>query len=619
MASILLKRALDAPGPDETWFEGLLRWVLEGDPAGGPASPRCRRLAELREHLETHAQGPVWRARIQGVWSHTSAVGLLADAGLPTHGAFLREALELLTDRFVPSLDPEHDLSALLHRLDLEPEDADWILALDAGTGLWHELLAVPAEAGWDAVQLLAYRAAALGLSRDLLGLGPLERELASPFARLPEAAAGLRNGADAGWEALLVACRARLKAGLEHLERHGISTELVYRLDLLEAHLDRMGELVAVLQGRMDAQVFAAELIRHKARARRLGTLLKGSVRLMARKVVEHTAQTGEHYIALTRKEWLGTFVSAAGGGALTAFTALFKYGIAAAALAPLVAGTAFAANYAASFVAMQFLGFTLASKQPAMTAASLAGALEDSHSRERLHELVAGITRSQVMATAGNVLVTIPATLVLALGWRWLAGSPFVDPLRAAHGLQGLNPLRSWTIPFAAFTGVLLWLASLVAGWAANWSAFRRLPEALASHPRLLRWLGPVRAGQLGNLVQRHFSGVAGYVALGFLLGFMPVAFAFAGLPVEVRHVTLNAATLTLCAVQDAPRWGDITWALLGILVIGACNFGVSFYLALRTAMRARGLSGQGTLLLGLGREFLDHPLQFLGPPKT
>ena len=35
------------------------------------------------------------------------------------------------------------------------------------------------------------------------------------------------------------------------------------------------------------------------------------------------------------------------------------------------MMAGLAFAANYTASFVAMQFAGFTLASKQPAMTAA--------------------------------------------------------------------------------------------------------------------------------------------------------------------------------------------------------------------------------------------------------
>jgi len=617
VTSLLLNKVLAAPGPDEAWFEGLLRWVLEGDPAGGMNSPRSRRLWELTARFLDDDEGPAWRARVQAVWGHTSAVGLLADAGLPTHGAFIREAMALLADRIIPSLDPESDLSSLLHRLDLEEADADWVLALPAGRGLWDGLLSVPEEACWDAVQLLAIRAAALGLARDLLGLGPTERELDSPFARLPEAARILREGGDPAWAALLEACRARLKVALSHLEVHGISTELVYRLDLLEAHLGRMGELVSVLLGRGDGRVFAAELIRRKARGRRLGTLVKGSLRLMARKVVEHTGHTGEHCIAVTRTEWLGTFRSAAGGGALTAFTALFKYALAGAALAPLVAGAAFAANYTASFVAMQFLGFTLASKQPAMTAASLAGALEDSHSRDKLRSLVAGITRSQVMATLGNVLVTIPATLLLALAWRFATGKPFVEPHTALHSLQGLHPFHSWTIPFAALTGVLLWLASLAAGWAANWSAFNRFPEAVAGHRRLVYFLGPARAEQLGRLVERHFSGVAGYVALGFLLGFLPVAAAFCGLPIEVRHVTLNAATLVLCAVQDAPHWREIAWALSGILVIGACNFGVSFYLALRTAMRARGIAGGDKVLAWLRREFLRAPWTFLGPP--
>jgi site-specific recombinase len=532
-----------------------------------------------------------------------------------------------VVERFVPRLDPEADLYALLDRLPLSEDDADWIQQLGpAHAEPWRDLLALPAGALWDAAELLAYRAAALGLARDLLGLAPDERELDSPFRRLPETMASLRRGEPAPWPELLAACRARLGAALAYLDRHGVSSELVYRLDLLEAQLQRLEELVDLAGGALAGQRFAATLIRRSAGHQGFRSLLRGTTRRLARKVVEHTGQTGEHYIANSRAEWAGTFWSAGGGGVLTAFTAIFKYGIAAAALAPMMAGLGFAANYSLSFVAMQFAGFTLASKQPAMTAASLAAALEERLPGQALVDLVAGISRSQAVATVGNVLWTLPAALVLSLAFARLTGHPLLAPGTAEHSLVGLHPLRSWTLPFAALTGVFLWLSSLAAGWAANWSAFRLLPQALAGHRRLIYWLGPEGAATAGRLVERHLGGVCGYLVLGFLLGFMPVVFTFMGLPIEVRHVTLAAASLALCGADalagaGAIPWAGLAWGLAGIAGIGLLNFGVSFLLALRTALDARGLDrkGRAGLLRMLGRAFRDHPWHFLGPPDT
>ena len=616
---------LNAPGPDEAWFEGLLRWLVEGSPRAGAPSQRTARLAALSAALRDPDQGRLWQDRIRRVWSHTSAVRLLADTGLPSHSAFLRELVHRLVERFVPRLDPEADLSALLDRLALSEDDADWIRNLaPAQAGPWRELLALPPEAVWDAAQLLAYRATALGLARDLLGLAPDERELDSPFGRLPDCMAALRRGEPAHWPGLLAACRTRLQAALDYLDSHGVSSELVFRLDLLEAQLRRMEELVGLAAGTLDGQAFAATLIRQSAGHQSFRGLLHSTTRRLARKVVEHTGQTGEHYIANTRAEWAGTFWSAAGGGVLTAFTAAMKYGIAAAVLAPMVSGLAFAANYTSSFVVLQFAGLTLASKQPAMTAASLAGALEDRLAGGALVDLVAGIVRSQVMATVGNVLWTIPAAMVLSLVWGLLTGHPLLGPEPSAHSLAGLHPLRSWTLPFAALTGVCLWLASLAAGWADNWSAFRRLPEALASHRRLCYWLGPAWAGAIGRLVERHLGGVCNCIALGFLLGFMPVACTFMGLPLEVRHVTIAAASLALCAAQglasSAPLpWAGLAWGLAGIAGIGLLNFGVAFTLALRTAIGARGVdrAGRAGLRRLLWTAFRENPWRFIGPP--
>ena len=618
---------LNAPGCDEIWFEGLLRWLVEGSPRAGDHSRRTERLAALNGVLRDHPQGPAWQARIRAVWSHTSAVRLLADTGLPSHTAFFREMLHRMVERVVPRLDPEADLSALLDRLALSEDDADWLLNLAPGhAGPWRELLALPAEAVWDAAELVAYRAAALGLARDLLGLAPDERELDSPFRQLPAAMAQLRQGGDPDWPGLLAACRARLDLALEYLDRHGVSSELVFRLDLLEAQLRRMEELVSLAAGTLDGQAFAATLVRQACSHQSFRVLLRSTTRRLARKVVEHTGQTGEHYIANSRAEWVRTFWSAGAGGVLTAFTAALKYGIALASLAPMLAGLGFAANYAVSFIIMQLAGMTLASKQPAMTAASLAGALEDRLPGAAMVDLVAGITRSQFMATVGNVLLTLPASLLLSLAWQKLTGHGLLDPDTAAHSLHGLHPLRSLTLPFAALTGVFLWLSSLAAGWAANWSAFRRLPQALAGHRRLVYWLGADQAAAVGRFVDRHLGGICGYLVLGFLLGFLPVVFAFMGIPLEARHVTLSAASLALCAAQalagpGAMPWADLAWGMAGIAGIGVLNFGVSFALALRTAIDARALDRQGRegLRRLLWTAFREHPLRFLGPPAV
>jgi len=117
-----------------------------------------------------------------------------------------------------------------------------------------------------------------------------------------------------------------------------------------------------------------------------------------------------------------------------------------------------------------------------------------------------------------------------------------------------------------------------------------------------------------------------VAGYVALGFLLGFMPVLAQFMGIPLEVRHVTLSAASVAIDAGHyltsaDPMPWADLAWALAGVGVVAVLNIGVSFMLALRTAIDARGLdrSGREGLRRHLWSAFLARPWRFLGPPPA
>jgi site-specific recombinase len=122
----------------------------------------------------------------------------------------------------------------------------------------------------------------------------------------------------------------------------------------------------------------------------------------------------------------------SAAGGGALTSFTAALKFAIGWAHFAPFVEGALASCNYALSFIVMQALGFTLATKQPSMTAAALAATLHKTAAKTELDDLVtmiARITRSQLAAAIGNIGLVIPAVLALDHAYTRQVGHTFLD----------------------------------------------------------------------------------------------------------------------------------------------------------------------------------------------
>ena len=101
------------------------------------------------------------------------------------------------------------------------------------------------------------------------------------------------------------------------------------------------------------------------------------GPAQLLAAKVTERSAEAGEHYITRDRPAYLRMVRQAAGGGALTAVTVLMKFAIVALGLSAFWNGFWAGAMYAASFVTIQLLHLTLATKQPAMTAPAMAARL--------------------------------------------------------------------------------------------------------------------------------------------------------------------------------------------------------------------------------------------------
>ncbi|AVS64908.1 recombinase [Paracidovorax avenae] len=631
------------------WLIECLTWVR-----GDCRSPEeaVARLARLVEAAESDADV---RARLQAWWS--ALVGtvdittLLADFGFAPRTALASEVAERLRYKLLPG-SPETIDASELFMLALPHEfDAQWLALLDEG--LLARLLAVLVPAGdgggatrWqhsllDAITYCAGQILSTGFAPELrLRMSDSARD-AQPFHALIRDVESLRvevlhqlRTTDRLDEAVLrlrerlEACRAAAATVYSHFEDNGISVGLVFRLRQLRERILRVRDLLDCLlspEPAASAARLMARLVTVGRERRSLRALIASNSSLLAAKVAERSAETGEHYITRTGAEYRAMVAKAAGGGFVMAFTTLMKFGIVALALSSFWSGFWAGMNYAVSFVLVMLLHCTVATKQPAMTAPAMAAKLKELQTTEAVESFVDEVThlvRSQVAAILGNVLVVFPTVAGLTLAIAWATGSPAIDQAQARHVLQSLQ-LAGPSLLYAAFTGVLLFASSIIAGWAENWFVLHRLDSALRYNPRITGLLGRERAVRWARFWRENLSGFAANVSLGFMLGLVPAFSAFFGLGLDVRHVTLSTGqlgaaltSLGTAALHQPAFW----WAAATLPFIGALNVTVSFYLAFRLALRAHNVTrvDRARLTAALRGRLRHAPLQFFVPRR-
>jgi site-specific recombinase len=589
--------------------------TIHGEPG---ATARLRLLLDVLGVVEPWRAGVV--AVVRRVLAETRATGFF-EMGLPNERGLWAETADRMARLFLPSPRDPRDLAGVVGRLLPKVKHAKWIA--EAPPELWARLCGMIGGDAWDAIRqsvhdaiaLVALRTSALGLSREIRSrAGTFGKPIATlPFyqlSRVGEAACG----------AAIAACRDRLRDVHSHLEEFGVSVDVVYRIEVIDKNLDRLEQLLALEAGGVAAGAsLMSTLAAARIRERSLRDVMRTNTHLLARKIIERAGETGEHYITATRREWWKMILSAGGGGVLTCGTTAFKYLVVAGHFPLFVEGFLASTNYAISFLLMQFLGFTLASKQPSMTAAALAHALHESkpNDLDDLVTTIARICRSQLAAAVGNMGFVIPTAIIFNMIYQAKYGHAFLDEHAAEHTFESMHPTQSGTIFFASLTGVLLWLSSLCAGWLENWTVYRRIPDGIAEH-RLGRIFGRGTMQWISRKFRHHIAGIGGNVSIGFLLGMVPVFGKFFGIPLEVRHITLSTGALTLAACSAGVHHASFWPAVAGIGFIGLLNFGVSFVLALTVAIRARRVEQTwfrlaGAVLLRLVRS----PGEFFFPP--
>jgi site-specific recombinase len=648
------------------WLQQIILWLRSSARAEDREAKKRSTSRSSAKRIETVRlkfifqlldRNPDWKPKVAGtlraILSEASALELFSLTGLTREPSFFLEASNRMFRRFLPSSSELHDLGPIFNLIFVHGDDDTWVetlprelveqvIALISHNVAQESIIYANLKADmFDSLSLLGTMIGSIGMSHDLRLRMTNKRIVDSPFRLLAEKLFEIsdRLRTNAGVDPLaspmgteIVACRERIKDVFAHLEQTGVSVKLVYRLETLNRLLDRVEILLSILiphpatDHTVVIQKFVADLIREGHDAESIGSLFRRNLDLISRKVVERVGLSGEHYITSSPREYLEMLKAGAGGGLVTVLTTTLKFAISGAHMPLFFEGLFSWLNYSTSFLTMQAAHFALATKQPSMTASALANKLRHLNHRRYLKEFVeevTRITRSQFAAAVGNVGFVIPGAMIFDFLVLRSTGHNTIDPHYAQKIIHSLNPITSLTIPAAAITGLVLWVAAISGGWLENWSAYHRIPQALATNRRLFSIFGKKGAERISHVFAKEINSTGTNISVGFLLGFIPIAGSFFGAPLDVRHITLSTGALTfaVCSIGlKAVSGTDLAWAIIGLIITLTLNFGVSFALALFVAIRARRIKKLWLLAVARGvlRRFTTKPSQFFFPPR-
>ena len=613
------------------WLTEVLSWIFSESPLQtseldfSTGHPQALRVKWFLHVLERNA---AWKQKVKAILpsiaNETNIFDLLVMAGLHQQSGLLSEFVERFQRRFLPRPPDDQNLELLFSAAFDSEADAASILKLDIATlrGV-VQLFRNDSDTifdGWkrdtfDAISHLALQIASLGSHPALRTRTRNVKRTANAFYRLQlltlEWLAQTETRRDT-YLAVNEAVAESLKTiddVYSHMDENGVSVDLVFHLERTKALLIRFHNLMRLFEGDHfspeSIRTLIASLVFESFHSRSLRALFDDNTALIAKKIAENSAETGEHYIAKTPRDEADLFRSALGGGAITAVTTIFKFLIVSLPGSPFILSLIGSINYSVGFIVIQLQGYSLATKQPAMTAAALADQIEafddpvrqassdpEDTSLSPVVDEMLSVLRSQTIAVIGNVLAVIPGTFLLCGIYTLVTGAKFLSPEKAESTIDHFSIFGA-TPFYAAWTGVLLFSSSLIAGWFYHWVLFRRLPQALSRSPRMIEWLGAERARKFAIFFKKNSAGFAANISLGFLLGLSPAIFMFLGLPLDVRHVTLSTGSLVAALMSLGLHiFHDLSFwlAVAGIGSMAVLNLLVSFSLALAVALRSK-----------------------------
>lgn len=584
---------------------------------------------------------------------------ILTDAGILTTGDFFHEVRTRLFAKLIPDQPEKDSLEYVLNQVFFDKNDPQWIEKIpykqidELYDLLEFKSIYTSAEPHTPLAQLLfaigviIHRITGRALETEVIKMVPEYENLESPFLAFQKEFAlfseriqeekSIISPEDLGYRQIQVLhgqCVKYVNTAFQNSAKYGISLRVNQSLLRIRQQLDRLEALLPLLalkdeeEAKKDTIVISCKLIEYNCDKNNVRKLISDSTQLLSYEVTQHTAKTGEHYITKDRKEYFKMFWLAAGGGVIVGFACIIKLMLSKLDLSTFGYAFVYSMNYALAFIAIYLCGFTLATKQPAMTATALIKALEEGQKNHDVGEdekhrafaeFFARVFRSQFIAFVGNVIIAFPVAL---LG-IWLIDIAFGYNIAVTKWFKLINdisPIHSPAIFHAAIAGIFLFLSGIIAGSVANRDKHEHMYYRIQEHPILKKSLGRVRTQKLAAWYEKKWAGIVSNFWFGVFMGSTAPIGIFLGLNLDIRHITFVSGNLALglYGANYNVATEMLIWAVIGIGVIGLVNFLVSFGLSTILAFRSRNipLSEMRAVSASIWKYFKKKPAAFFFP---
>lgn len=543
---------------------------------------------------------------------------LLSTSNIHHQSTFWQEFTSKLRTSIIPRLRNENPFRFRIRRVFDFDQDAIWLQKISIQqisqirSLLEHQISTQELKTNvWHAVRVVSHKIAALGIENRMNIRHQDEKIHHAIFMSVPVQAesfliAATESDREQKKDLLrftLDKCSRYLLDVMAAAEIQGTDIQKTFLVTKTNELIGRLENLINLIQpGNQDADTalhhVLKDLVEEEYSSQDFSYFIKSNLKSLSLRVSEHTSHTGEHYIAENAKEYRQFMFAALGAGFIVSILVFFKAWLHKVGFPPIWEGLAYSLNYVLGFVLIQVFHFTLATKQPAMTASAIARSIDSKDGKPNFAELAITIVRvvhTQTISFIGNLLIVFPLPFIFA----WLLdlgfGYKLYSPEKAIGVIENQHPWLSGSLWFAAITGIFLFMSGIIAGYCDNRMIFSRIPERIRQMKNLHRFLGFKRTIALSKYLDQNAGSLAGNISLGFFLGFATFIGEITGFPFDIRHITFAAGTFTsaLYSAGSVVPLNEILIVFFGILFIGFINFAVSFGLAFYFACKSRGVS--------------------------